>query len=318
MTYKVVLSIFLFVVIAFSIFTVFQFTFSDSLTTRQRIFYEQDFDPTINKILLLGSSHVGQINATHVDALISKKISPFIVYNLADTANNPSKRFSTIDEILKLKPSIVVYGVGYRDFSDKSEINKDIIFPDPQKIILDSLLLTSFNNYVDFLENPKLVTLNTIRSFLKTQILDNSSELVKKNTPFYPYGEKLNNIIRDNSEIEKNHDKNSIQIKINLKNNPEINSLEKIIETLQQNNVIVILFSTPHHTFYTDLISDSDKNSFDLILKELSQKYDLEVYYLENKYSTLNIWVGTNHIAHNPNSMIYSEDISKMILKEFD
>ena len=125
MTYKVVLSIFLSITIALSIFTVFQYTFSDSLSTRERIFYEQDFDPTTNKILLLGSSHVGQVNATHVNTLISEKIPNSVVYNLAEAANTPSKRLSSIDEILELKPSVVVYGVAYRDFTDKSRIDKD-------------------------------------------------------------------------------------------------------------------------------------------------------------------------------------------------
>ncbi len=50
----------------------------------------------------------------------------------------------------------------------------------------------------------------------------------------------------------------------------------------------------------------------------LSKKYNLEVYSLENKYNKLNIWSSANHVAHNPNSMIYSEDIANMILKEFN
>lgn len=316
MTYKVVLSIFLFVVIASSIFTVFQFTFSDSLSTRQRIFYEQDFDPKTNKILLLGSSHIGNVNATYVNTVISNKFPNSVVYNLADASNYPSKRLSSIDEILKLKPSIVVYGVSYRDFSDSSQINKDTILPDPEKIIHENLSLDFVD--IDFLDNPKLVTLNTIRNFLKTELSNNSSEFYKKNTPFFPYNDLENRVITDLSEIEKNYDKNSVQIKINTINNQEIGSLKKIIGTLQQNNISVIIFSTPLHKFYLDLIPDTEKELFNSILNDLSQKYNLNVYYLENKYSTLNIWVSANHVAYNPNSMIYSEDIAKMILKEFN
>jgi hypothetical protein len=317
MTHKIILSILLSITIGVSIFTIFQFTFSDSLDTRERIFYEQDFDQTTDKILLLGSSHVGQINATYVNSLILKKIPNSVVYNLAEASNLPSKRLATIDEIIKMKPSIVVYGIGYRDFSDKLDFNqKDVIFPDPEKIIHDSLRSTSINNF-DFLDNPKLVTLNTIKGFLKTGLSNSSVEFYKENTPFFPYEEAVVTIVNI-SEIEKNYDKNSNKIKINLKNNIEINSFKKIIEILQKNNISIILFDTPHQKFYTDLIPDSEKTSFEFILNELSQKYKLNVYSLKNKYSTSNIWATTNHVATNSNSSIYSEDIAKMILEDFN
>ena len=318
MTNKIVFSILLFIVLSFSIFSIFQFTFSDSLNTRERIFYEQDFDLSKNNILLLGSSHVGQVNATHVNTSILQKFPNSNVYNLAEASNHPSKRLSTIDEILKLKPSVVVYGIAYRDFAEKNGFDKDIIFPDPEKIIHDGVSLIFSDVKFDFLDNPKLVTLNTIRTFMKTNIIDDSTTFYKENTPFFPYNDLENNDITNNFEIEKNHDKSSIKIKINLINNSEIDSLEKMIKIFQQNNISVILFVTPHHKYYTDLIPDSEKTSFNFILNELSQKYNLKVYSLENKYSTLNIWSSANHIAHNPNSMMYSEDISKMILNGFD
>ncbi len=244
--------------IGISIFTVFQFTFSDSLNTRQRTFYEQDFDPNTNKILLIGSSHVGQVNATYIDEFISDKMPNSVVYNLAESSNHPSQRLSSIDEIITLKPSIVVYGIAYRDFSDKSQIHKDAIFPDPEKIFHDSVTSPLLEN-VDFLENPKLITLNTIRNLMKTNVIDNPSAFYKNNTPFFPYDDLENNMISTNSEIEKNHNKNSIQIKINVINNKEIHSLEKIIKIFQQNNTPLIIFITPHSEFYTDLISDSEK-----------------------------------------------------------
>jgi hypothetical protein len=318
MTNKIVFSIFLFLTLSFSIFSIFQFTFSDSLNTRERNFYEQDFDLSKNNILLLGSSHVGQVNATHVNASILHEFPNSNVYNLAEASNHPSKRISTINEILKLNPSVVVYGIAYRDFAEKNNFDKDTIFPDPEKILHDGVSSIFSDVKFDFLDNPKLVTLNTIRTFMKTNISDDSSTFFKENTPFFPYNDLENNNITNNSKIEKDHDKSSINIKINLINNSEINSLEEMIKIFQQNNISVILFVTPHHKYYTDLIPDSEKTSFNLILNELSQKYNLKVYSLENKYSTLNIWSSANHVAHNPNSMIYSEDISKMILNGFD
>ena len=54
------------------------------------------------------------------------------------------------------------------------------------------------------------------------------------------------------------------------------------------------------------------------ILDEISSEFDIPIYNFTNNYASLDIWADPSHVAFNKNSIIYSDDIAKMILKEID
>ena len=51
-------------------------------------------------------------------------------------------------------------------------------------------------------------------------------------------------------------------------------------------------------------------------MKEISDKNNVDVYFLHDKYEDMNIWRDPNHIAVNSKSLIYSDDIGEMLVKE--
>ena len=80
----------------------------------------------------------------------------------------------------------------------------------------------------------------------------------------------------------------------------------------------MIIFTVPIHDFYLDNISIETKLSFNQILNNISDEYDVKIYNFTNKYSGLKIWNNLDHIAYNENSNIFSSDISEMVITEID
>ena len=76
-------------------------------------FFLQDFSKT-NNIVLVGSSHVGQVNTTTINRQVNTQLSKsYTVYNLGISADNPSKRVNQVDQIISMKPKVVFYGISY-------------------------------------------------------------------------------------------------------------------------------------------------------------------------------------------------------------
>ena len=88
----------------------------DVLNSAERLDYKKEFftsQTKLNeeKILLLGSSHLGHIDMTYVINTVSTKNSNYIIYNLADTGDTPKFRYDNLQRIIELEPRIIFYGV---------------------------------------------------------------------------------------------------------------------------------------------------------------------------------------------------------------
>lgn len=284
----------------------FSYFFPQRLLKAERNFYDQKFDND-EKILLIGSSHVGQLNATFIEENIITK-TRFRVFNLAYQGDTPEKRLKTVDEIIRLKPKIVVYGISYRDFN----VQEENPFFDPKEKFHDLIAEINFNP-----ENPKLMTLEKIRSLQSDSTL-NEKEITFTNTPFFSYNVDTQIPILNQTMLE-NQASISEATKINLKTpttNRQVLMLIKLVNELKMHNIKVILFATPLHEVYLKGLSETQKSTFNEILKEIKDQTDVEVYDLTEKYSTMPIWTNISHVAFNVNSLIYSKDISKIIEKE--
>jgi hypothetical protein len=315
MTKKIILSILTAFIITITIFFLFQLIFENEIHGIQKEFYMQNFDQQSKKILLIGSSHVGQINATYVQNYISKEFQKHEVYNLADTADKPRSRLNSLDEIISLKPDIVVYGLGYRDFSEPKIMLKETILPDPQSILENIISIILYDVNTEFFENPKLSTLKIIQGIIGIKTLVSDS-VFEKNTPFYPYHKTKTDIIVKQSEIEKNDFyKEEFVIKSTIQNK-QVQALKKIILELEKNNIKMIIFITPHNKFYQNSLSVDNEEKFNLIINELIQNQNIKIFNLIDYYDDLEIWRSTNHISHNSKSLIYSEDIAQIIILE--
>ena len=98
------------------------------------------------------------------------------------------------------------------------------------------------------------------------------------------------------------------------KDSKNVVAVYKIIDTLQKNNIPVVVFSVPNIRPYIDQISEEEMTDYKLFFNEISKKTN--VHLLHDKYSDMNIWRDGSHIAINKNSTIYTEDMSKIILSE--
>ena len=65
-----------------------------------------------------------------------------------------------------------------------------------------------------------------------------------------------------------------------------------------------------------DLVDDSEKIAFKKILTNIHDTTNLEIHLFTDKYSDLEIWRNTTHIAANKSGSIFSIDIAKLILEE--
>ena len=88
------------------------------ISLEEKQFYSQTFDENQRKIFILGASPVNAINSKIVDGVVQTADPNFKTYNLAKGSDDPDKRKSSLDLIIKNKPEIVLYGIGLRDFHE--------------------------------------------------------------------------------------------------------------------------------------------------------------------------------------------------------
>lgn len=301
------------------------------LSQSEKLFYSQKFEPEQKKIFLIGSSHIGRINATLVENNISTIHKDYKIYNLGIGADTPSSRINHLQKTIESKPVLVVYGVTFLDLkksdedqpeiTDVIQINKpDEVLPEPWVILYDWV---PNKTKIDFsnLDNQQKITLN-ILNMLTNQSSSNITSADLTNTPFFKHSNRTT-IINDEDFLKKN-----LQNRIKLDNiftgyesnvyDLNTKDLEKIILELKKNNIKVILLSTPLSRVYLDTINDSDIEIFKNTLQKISKKYNIPIHHFYDRYSDMNVWSDISHVAINKDAEIFSNDIANIILDEID
>jgi len=282
-------------------------------------FYTQELEPGKKKIFLLGSSHVGSINATLVDDLISKKHGNYVVYNLAMNGDDPQRRFNTIQQIISFEPEIVLYGVSIRDFHSPYDQS---ILPDPKQLFED--MFYSANPSVSLI-NPKLFSRTFIISITSKiwnveDFFSNNTMVSIPNTPFLNLPENYTKIATK-EELKKLSPKELMLPKWqmgDISNNRQLSFFKEMMKTFRENNVKVVLFTTPLSKNFLEILPDSDEQTFDIILQDISEEFDVKIYDLKDKYAELSIWRDPTHIANTETAMIFNKDIAEIISSEID
>lgn len=316
---KIILSIL--VAFSISIFTILLINLvypePDTVAGQDHKFYFKKFDPKKEHVFLIGSSHMGQLNTTLVNEIVSKSNSSFEVYNLAISGDMPSKRLQHVERTIALKPKLIIYGISFRDFElDKKENHFPL--PEPKKIIRD-ILPKSIEQHAF---NPLITTLKVIRDVFKnSEDFTEHSKIRLENNAFYYIDPKLHHTTIENIEGLKKQStimkKDVFSIDISS-TSLEIKSLKDIINAFKKNNIAVVLYETPLHQYYLDSISNSDKENFNLIINQIAHEADIHVYDFTYKYSNDMIWGDLSHVVYNKNATIYSEDVAKIILGEIE
>jgi hypothetical protein len=266
----------------------------------------------------LGGSGAVQLDSTMINQLLNKNYENHVFYNLAYNADTPKQRYKSINETIMLKPKLVLYGMTYFDLNGFYWINT-IKNPQPLPTIgLNPAALLAYDD--PFLEiNPKETTLNFIReSFGDTDFFpEKANRFQLENAPF-SFFDEYQTIIADDDDLKKISPEH---VKIHVNQNESVTKeqvryFKEIIELLQKNDVQVIIFVLPQQKYFLDLVPEDDQTIFYASLEEIKSEFDIKIYDLSDDYADLNIWMDHNHVAYNKKSMIFSDDIYKIISKE--
>jgi len=190
-----------FFVVFFSLFLVSSEITDENKFSKQNKFFKLEFSEDRKQIFLFGSSHVAQINSTHLIEKISQKHPNYDIYNLAIGSDTPKYRAKHIDELIALKPEMVFYGVTFRDFDYKYE---EFFLPQPQQVLRE----LEKNDYLNYdYPNPKLTTFQIFKKIMNQYSGDliKSKFLTNQNTPFskIPISDS---VIKTEDEIKNSRD----------------------------------------------------------------------------------------------------------------
>jgi len=303
----------LFVSIGLSLFTL-QIFYQEQKIAQiedEKKYYESIHDLE-NKIFVVGASEVQALNPYFLEEYLSKSNEEYFFFNLSKGATHPQRQLETFDFLISAKPKVIVYGISARDFNDVLPV-----YEKPSKPLLEPSLI--FQNWLNSVNTkmlhipddftPKLITLKKIRGFVV-----NSQDYIK--APFYKFDYKRDFNTQSDKSLKASA---SFYPKIQFRNpgeNQNLVAFKQIINKLKENNIQIILFTTPQHKYAYDLVEKSDKIAFEKILEEITEYSGLEIHSFTDKYSDLDIWRNLSHIVTSKSSLIYSEDIANLILKE--
>jgi carboxypeptidase C (cathepsin A) len=295
--------------ISMIIFLIFM-NYVNPVIVNENNFFNQEFSDK-KKIYLIGSSYVGQINANIVNQNLKNNNEDHLVYNLAIHSDKPEKRIGTIDKIIETNPEMVIYGISFGDlgeFDSQSPLEIRQYF---EKIF-------PIKELVDIRQNPRDITLDFILNVLSYSSFSERDQF----NPFYPQNIPVMSQIKTNAELEVKIDNGLTSIISNIPNydiNKNAISLEKIFQKLRQNDIEIIVYTTPYSRAYLEHTNPEMVDEFYNLLNMLVSKYEIKLYDLQNEYADLEIWAESSHVAYNNiNSTIYADDISKIILKEIE
>ena len=86
----------------------------------------------------------------------------------------------------------------------------------------------------------------------------------------------------------------------------------------QEKEIEFVVIILPQQEYFLDLVPERDEILFYNSLNEIKNEFNIVVYDLSRNYENLNIWQDHNHVALNPASKIFSDDIYKIILSELN
>ena len=326
--YKIIITVFIAIIISFFLlFIMIESTNENQLSIGTNNLSENTAEyfsklTKLNdqKIYLLGSSQIGRFNETFIQHYLKNNNQDFKVFNLAISADTPEKRLNSIDLIIKTRPSIIVYGIGYRDFTELNFIpiidKPNTILPDPEKIsnTFYNTISEQINYDLEKFNSPKSLTVQFLKLIID-QKEEKTSPITRLNAPFYQI-DKSNTVILNNFELKRSM--SSFPYKLDtikpIKDNEYVESLKSIISKILEQKIELIIITIPYSQYYLDTIPEKDKREFDNIIQDLEHDFNLQVTLFHYKYANHTIWNSNDHIAYGGKEISPNEDTSKIIL----
>ena len=270
-------------------------------------------DSTKGKIFIVGSSNIYPINATSINEQLSNEQKNYLVYNLADQGDNPTRRLSSIDNIISHKPDFVLYGVGLWDFQkpishfQSHSVIDFLLQPEDffKSLFKDNIDLYGYGPGMIYI-SPKDRSLTSVKYILRGP-----------DQPYHPFLKFEPTSIHSNERLIEDFGIPGSNEGLDVtEENKKIIALNKILHKFQKNDIKVILFSYPHSNAMYSAFQPQELKDFERMLNNKSNEFTIPVYFLHEKYVDLEIWRETVHIAIHPDAQIYADDILKIILNE--
>lgn len=286
----------------------------------QEEFFLRKFDVTEEKIFIIGSSYTQALNTTEINSKLKSICANCQVYNLSIQGDTLDKRSKIVDLIIFAKPKLIIYGISESDFADfkNSEFeNAPFILPDIKNLVISQINPVKYFKFLEFPSSPKDKTWNVIRQINK------GDSIHDKFTPYpnSPFLTILNASTISVSELELKSLASNIQSLGIIKepsSNEKLNFFKDMINKIQKNDIKIVLFVVPLHDYVISKQSDDYRNAFDMIKSHMINSSNIPIYPRISSYSKMPIWHDLYHISVNDQSLVYSEDILKIILEELN
>ena len=307
-------------VLSVTIFLSIMVSFPDYTYLQHEKFYSQVLPE--KKIFIFGSSQTYAINPTTITNFLNDDGYEHTVYHLGQGSSDTEERLRTADLIISQSPDVVIYGIAYQTFYSHGrnivdQPNQSFISP-PKINDLFSLISLPLND--GLLNNPKYATINTINNFFQKQSGNLQEEPIRpyNNTPFFQLNlvnEEFANLddLQINGKLA-NYKGNAIYP---IDKNRSYFALKELIYKLHDNDIQVIIFTTPHLKTWLSNLPEEQKQIFNSMLDDLEKEFDFKVFRLHDKYDSLDIWNDHDHlVANNNKTNFYSEEIIKIGFSE--
>jgi len=334
--FKITISVGILVALSFLLVIFFMNTYNSEIPNNKDAFFQQSFDPKEKRIFLIGSSQTAQINENFIQKHIFEIDSEYKIYNLGYGEDAPERRLQHVNKIILAKPEIIIYGLGFRDFAEATwksniiESENNNFFPEPEKYFLEFKKNVGLFFEFDF-ENfkyPRVIMKNLLHKIISSSEEYRTTEYGGTETkPFWPSFDYLGIKLTDD-DLKELYDRQCLRndrrcstsyepIDSSIENK-NIIALKQMVKKFQENEIKVIIFSTPHNHYYLDSMHEADIQTFERLLSNITEEFDSEVYQLHKKYINENIWHDNSHIALGNEDIFVNLDIGEIILKELE
>jgi len=310
-TRNITLSVLCALILSIIVFLFIIWNLPDHLFSANEQFFSQEIKGE-NKIFILGSSHVYALNPILISNELQKNGEHFTVYNLGSPGDDFEERERTIEMIIEEEPKIVLYGIEPRAF----ETSGRNLVSSSYEVLPSIPSISKLFDFIEFekkgvLKNPKFALIRTISKPINDI---NQIENPYPNSPFLTYDEKVSKIVNldDLYKIERE----SISSIEPAEKNSNLLYLKKIIDKLQENDIKMILFLTPHSKIFLDYFPENERIVFQEIINEISMTNEMFIHSEIDRYAELNVWHDHTHLAVNNNTDFYSKDVAGFILDE--
>lgn len=281
----------------------------------------KNFIGSKDKIFLFGTSYVSAIDTTHVQNMFDKIKLDVVMIHTKTTGI--SDMLTQIDNFISYSPKMIVYGVGFRDigfqegeFCTFSNIPRYDLKENLQKNNNFNLLNSQIQILPTIqLENPKHVTLTIFKNFFGAYQKDHVLSFDGKKTKILLQEPGFDKIIPIDTLNQGDDRSYCMDFK---KRNSELNNLNKIFSNLKNNEIDVIVFIPPYTKAYLERLSPELRLSLTNDIQKISEKYNFDFYDLSSKFENFDIFTNHTHVARNPDSSIYTKEISSLIISKLE